>query len=99
MGLGTKLVCILFGYTAKDWEEANPELAKKLNMRDTASINELVVLSNMESLNSELIKKKMPRRVRYDVLHRMAEEQLRVLNEQNAEHRFKKLTSNTDFIE
>lgn len=89
----------LFGYTAKDWEEANPELAKKLNMRDTASINELVVLSNMESLNSELIKQKMPRRVRYDVLHRMAEEQLKVLNEQNAEHRFKKLTSNTDFIE
>ena len=99
MGLGTKLVCILFGYTAKDWEEANPELAKKLNMRDTASINELVVLSNMESLNSELIKQKMPRRVRYDILHRMAEEQLKVLNEQNAEHRFKKLTSNTDFIE
>ena len=37
----------LFGYTAKDWEEANPELAKKLNMRDTASINELVVNGNL----------------------------------------------------
>ena len=83
----------LFGYTAKDWEEANPELAKKLNMRDTASINELVVLSNMESLNSELIKQGMSREVRYDVLHRMAEEQLKVLNEQNAEFRFKRLTS------
>ena len=89
----------LFGYTAKDWEEANPELAKKLNMRDTASINELVVLSNMESLNSELIKQNMPRNVRYDVLHRMAEEQLKVLNDQNAEYRFKKLTSSTDLIE
>ena len=37
--------------------------------------------------------------VRYDVLHRMAEEQLKVLNEQNAEYRFKKLTSSTDLIE
>ena len=89
----------LFGFTAKDWEEANPELAKKLNMRDTASINELVVLSNMESLNSELIKQGMPRDVRYEVLHRMAEEQLKVLNDQNAEYRFKKLTSSTDLIE
>ena len=89
----------LFGYTAKDWEEANPELAKKLNMRDTASINELVVLSNLESLNSELIKQGMPRDVRYDVLHRVAEEQLKVLNVQNVEYRFKKLTSGTDIIE
>ena len=89
----------LFGYTAKDWEEANPELAKKLNMRDTASINELVVLSNMESLNSELIKQGMPRNVRYEVLHRMAKEQLKVLNEQNAENRFKKLTSGTEITE
>ena len=41
----------------------------------------------------------MPRDVRYDVLHRMAEEQLKVLNEQNAEYRFKKLTTGTDLIE
>ena len=71
---------------------------KNLNMRDTASINELVVLSNMESLNSELIKQGMPRDVRYEVLHRMAEEQLKVLNDQNAEYRFKKLTSGTEII-
>jgi len=83
----------LFGYTAKDWEEANPELAKKLNMRDTASINELVVLSNMESLNSELIKQNMPRDLRFEVLQRIAKEQLLVLNTQNAEHQFKKLAN------
>jgi len=40
----------------------------------------------------------MPRDVRYEILHRMAEEQLKVLNNQNAEYRFKKLTSNTDLI-
>ena len=72
---------------------------KKLNMRDTASINVLVVLSNMKSPNSELIKQGMPRDVRYEVLHRMAEEQLKVLNDQNAEFRFKKLTSSTDSME
>ncbi len=68
-------------------------------MRDTASINELVVLSNMESLNSELIKQNMSRNVRFDVLQRMAKEQLRVLNEQNAEYRFKKLSGNSGLLE
>ena len=66
--------------------------------RNQAGLNGLVVLSNMESLNSELIKQGMPRDVRYEVLHRMAEEQLKVLNDQNAEFRFKKLTSGTEII-
>lgn len=83
----------LFGYTAKDWEEANPELSKKLNMRDTASINQLVVLSNMESYNSEMIKNGIPRDVRFNVLHRMAKEQLQSLNKNNAEYRFRKLSN------
>ena len=41
---------IIFGCTAKDWEQMNPELAKKgYNLRDTATINQLVVLSNIEA--------------------------------------------------
>lgn len=64
-------------------------------MRDTASINELVVLSNMESLNSELIKQNMPRGKRFNVLHRMAKEQLKILNEQNVENKFRKLSKDT----
>lgn len=83
----------LFGYTAKDWEEANPELSKKLNMRDTASINQLVVLSNMESYYSEMIKNGIPRDVRFNVLHRMAKEQLQSLDKNNAEYRFRKLSN------
>lgn len=83
----------LFGYTAKDWVEANPELSKKLNMRDTASINQLVVLSNMESYNSEMIKNGIPRDVRFNVLHRMAKEQLQSLDKNNAEYRFRKLSN------
>ncbi len=38
----------LFGFTANAWRDENPELAKKNNVRDFASINELIVLSNLE---------------------------------------------------
>ena len=41
----------LFGMTAKQWRDANPNLTG--NNRDYATINELICLSNMESLNSE----------------------------------------------
>ena len=48
----------LWGCTATQWRDANPELAAKgLNIRDCGSINELVVISNMESMNAELIKR------------------------------------------
>lgn len=84
----------LFGYTAKEWERANPELAaKRLNMRDTASINQLVVLSNMESFNSELIKQGVPREVRFNWLHRMAKEQIAILDKANTENKFRKISS------
>ena len=82
----------LFGYTAKEWEEANPSLAKKINMRDTASINQLIVLSNMEAFNSEMIKMGVSRRDRFAALHKMAKEQLVSLNKHNAEFKFKKLS-------
>ena len=47
---------IIFNTTAKKWRELNPDLAKNSNVRDYASINELTVLSNLESHNVELIK-------------------------------------------
>ena len=46
----------LFGFTAKAWREANPELAKTSNVREYASINELTVLSNLETHNAQLIR-------------------------------------------
>lgn len=46
----------LFGFTAKAWREANPELAKKNNVRDFAIINELTVLSNLESHNAQMLR-------------------------------------------
>ena len=47
---------IIFKSTAKEWRELNPNLASNSNMRDYATINELTVLSNLESHNAELIK-------------------------------------------
>jgi hypothetical protein len=46
----------LFGYIAKLWRKANPELSKHNNIRDFVSISELTVLSNLETYNAELIK-------------------------------------------
>jgi len=83
----------LFGYTAKEWAEANPAIAKKLNMRDTASINQLVVLSNMESQNSELIRQGLSQEKRFSILHKMAKKQLAILDKNNVEYKFRKLSS------
>jgi len=81
----------LFGCTAKQWQEANPELAKQMNIRDTASINQLIVLSNIEAFNSELIKRGKSKDERLSLIHRMAKEQLEVLARDNAEQNFKRL--------
>ena len=71
----------LFGFTAKAWREANPELAKKSNVRDYATINELTVLSNLESHNAQMIREGMDKKDRFEALKAIAEYQLRVLNE------------------
>ena len=47
---------VVFNTTAKKWRELNTSLAKTSNVRDLATINELTVLSNLESHNVELIK-------------------------------------------
>lgn len=76
----------------KQWEEANPKLKGKYNMRDTASINELIVMSNVESMNAELIKKGVFNQSdRFAILHKMAKEQLRSLNGHNIERQFRRM--------
>ena len=69
----------LFGLTAKEWRDANAEL--KGNMRDYASINELICLSNMESINSILINERVPQSERLVKLNQVAIQQMRVLVE------------------
>ena len=64
----------------KTIKEANPELAKKNNVRDFATINELTVLSNLESHNAQMIKEGKRKEERFKILQEIAEYQLNVLN-------------------
>lgn len=70
----------LFGFTAKAWREANPKLAKKNNVRDFATINELTVLSNLESHNAQMLREGKGKEERFQILQEIAEYQLGVLN-------------------
>jgi hypothetical protein len=73
----------LFGMTAKYWRDLNPEL--KGNIRDFASINELICLSNMENLNAVFINEKMSQKERLIKLNKIAIQQMSIL--QNVEIR------------
>ena len=67
----------MFGMTAKQWRDANPDL--KGNIRDYASINELICLSNMENLNALFIEQGMPQQERLIKLNQIAIHQMSVL--------------------
>ena len=69
----------MFGMTAREWRDANPE--KKGNIRDYATINELICLSNMENLNAIFIDQGLPQCERLIKLNRIAIQQMRVLEE------------------
>jgi hypothetical protein len=69
----------MFGMTAKQWREANPEL--KGNIRDYATINELICLSNMENINAVLINDGMPQGERLVKLNKIAIQQMQVLED------------------
>ncbi len=69
----------LFGMTALEWRDKHPDL--KGNIRDYASINELICLSNMESLNAVFIQDSIPQRERLIRLNRIAIQQMQVLED------------------
>ena len=69
----------LFGLTAKQWRENNPDL--KGNIRDYCSINELITLSNMENLNSVFINEKIPQKERLIRLNEIAIHQMNILQD------------------
>lgn len=71
----------LFGMTAKEWRESNP--ANSGNIRDHASVEQLVVLSNLESLNATLIRQEISQAARVRLLNEVAVTQLRSLANQN----------------
>lgn len=67
----------LFGKTAKQWRDENPGI--KGNIRDQANGAQLVCLSNLESLNAELIKQNVPQKERLQKLNAVAIEQMKIL--------------------
>lgn len=67
----------LFGMTARQWRDSHPDL--KGNIRDYASINELICLSNMESLNSVFIEQGIPQNERLAKLNHVAINQMNIL--------------------
>lgn len=89
----------IFGITAKQWKEENPERAKNgENMRDSASIVELIVMSNAESLNSELIKEGVSKQERYERIQKMAQDQIKVLTREDTTKALKKTSDEVYLI-
>ncbi|GAB1414867.1 hypothetical protein MASR2M117_02730 [Paludibacter sp.] len=73
----------LFGKTAKQWRNTNPEL--KGNIRDYAGINELICLSNLENLNAVFINEGLSQSERLFRLNKIAIQQMQIL--ENVEKR------------
>lgn len=71
----------LFGLTAKEWKDSNPSLEG--NIRDNTDILHLVVLSNLEVINSEMIDRGINQRERLEKLNQIAIKQLNILYKDN----------------
>ena len=86
----------LFGMTAKEWKDRNPNLDE--NMRDYANILQLVILSNLENLNAEFIKQGLSQKQRLEKLNETAIKQLEILQNNNGIKRIEEL-DNTKWIQ
>ena len=82
----------LFGMTAKEWRESNPNLAEDGNIRDDTDLLHLVILSNLENINAELIEMGIPQSERLVRLNDMAKKQMELL-------RKNKSLKNLEYIE
>ena len=69
----------LFGMTAKEWRKMNPKLAEDGNIRDYTDLLHLVILSNLENINAELIEMGIPQSERLVRLNNMAKKQMELL--------------------
>ena len=79
----------LFGMTAKEWKEKNPTLDG--NMRDYANILQLVILSNLENLNSEMIAEGIEQKIRLEKLNAIAKKQYSILQDSKGKKRIEML--------
>ena len=71
----------IFGMTAKEWRESNPNLNG--NIRDYATVNELICISNMENINSVMINENVPQSERLEKLNKIAIHQMNILENFN----------------
>ncbi len=78
----------MFGKTARKWREENPHL--KGNIRDYATINELICLSNMENLNAVFIEQGIPQSERLIRLNQIAIHQMQILESADKDHKLLK---------
>ena len=69
----------LFGLTAKEWRDNNPKLAEDGNIRDYTDLLHLIVLNNLESINSEFIKMEISQSERLIKLNASAKKQMELL--------------------
>ncbi len=82
----------LFGMTAKEWKDKNPTLDG--NMRDYANILQLVILSNLENLNSEMIAQGLEQKVRLERLNNIAKKQYSILQDSKGIKKIEMLDDN-----
>jgi len=78
---GDVLNVALFGMTAKEWREQNPQLAENGNMRDYTDLLHLIILNNLENINATLIKSGMFQKERLIILNNTARSQMKILSE------------------
>ncbi|WP_288243477.1 KilA-N domain-containing protein [uncultured Chryseobacterium sp.] len=90
---------VLFGCTAKQWREANPQrVLNGENIRDMASINDLAILTNLESMNASLIKSRISKKERFRILLDMVKDQREILSKTDYLKNIKKI-SNSIFVD
>ena len=90
---------IMFNCTAKQWRALNPQrVAIGENIRDMASINDLNIISNLESLNATLIKRGVSQKDRFTMLPETSKEQRNLLDQYDYIKSIKKI-DNTTYVD
>ena len=85
----------LFGMTAKEWKDKNPNLDG--NMRDYANILQLIILVNLENLNAQMKKDGLKQKDRLEKLNTIAKEQYIILHDNNSIKKIKTLDDKDKF--
>ena len=86
----------LFGMTAREWRDKNPQLAEEGNIRDYTDLLHLVILNNLQNTNAQLIEEKIPQRDRLIKLNCIARRQMEILKDNKNIEKLEILNKRTD---